>query len=372
MLIWYSQEGRAYALLVLLAAISLLYFMRAARGEEADARRNATLWGVFSALALATHYFAFFPVAVEAGWLLWRRRRAALPGVAILAGLAIALVPLLVHQVSFEHAEWIGNFTLGHRFAETGFGFALGETGDVISQAIHPLWALVPALLAGLGLALLAVRSDRAERRAVALPLAIAAATILAPLVLALLDPGRDFVFPRNLLPALVPLLLVLAIGLSLRRARRLGTALAALLAVYWLGFSIYAGVSPALQRPDWEAVADELGEPSAPRAMVTWTIGEAPLRYYLSTGSIQVRAGERFRWWVGELDFISDGAAPPPPPDVLGPGFREAGYRRAGRFYIRRFVTSGPELVRLRLREARRAELGFRSNGVLLDGVSP
>jgi 4-amino-4-deoxy-L-arabinose transferase-like glycosyltransferase len=371
MLLWYSQEGRAYALFVLLAALSLLYCLRTADGGE-DARRNAILWGLFSGLALATHYFAFFPVAAEAAWLLWRRRRAALPGVAIVAGFGVALAPLLVHQMSFEHAEWIANFTLGHRFAETGFGFALGETGDVIAQPIHWPWALAPAAIAVLGVALLAARGDRDERRAAALPLAVAAFTLLAPLALALLDSGKDFVLPRNLLPALVPLLIVLAVGLSLRRAPRLGAALAALLAVYWLGFSVYASVSPALQRPDWEAVADELGEPTVPRAMVTWTIGEAPLRYYLSTGSVQATAGEGFRWWVGEIDFISDGPAPPPPPGVLGPGFREAGYGRAGRLYVRRFVTPGPELVPLRLSKVRRAELGFRSNGVLLDGMSP
>ena len=372
MLVWYSQEGRAYALLVLLTAVSLLYCVWAARGGDGGTRRDMVLWGVFSGLALATHYFAFFPVAGEAVWLLWRRRRAALPGLGILVGFGIALAPLLVHQMSFEHAEWIGNFTLGHRFAETGFGFALGETGDVIAQAIHPLWALVPAAIAALGVVLLWARGDRVERRAAALPLAVGAVTVLVPLALALLVPGKDFVLPRNLLPGLVPLLLALAIGLSLRRARRLGAALATALVAYWLGFSVYASVSPALQRPDWEAVAEALGEPTVPRAMVTWTIGEAPLRYYLSTGSIQVTGGEGFRWWVGEIDFISDGSAPPPPADVLGPGFREAGYRRAGRLYIRRFVTPGPELMPLRLRPLRRADLGFRSNGVLLDGMSP
>jgi len=372
MLVWYSQEGRAYSLFVLLTAVSLLYFLRAVLRDEASVRRNAILWGVFSGLALATHYFAFFPIAAEAVWLLWRRRRASLPGAAILAGFGAALAPLLLHQMSFEHAEWISNFTLGHRFAEIGFGFALGETGDVISQAIHPLWALFPILAATAALVLLAARGDRDERRAAALPLALAAFTVLVPLCLALLDPGKDFVLARNLLPALVPLLLVLAIGLSLRRARRLGAVLASVLAAYWLGFSIYASVSPALQRPDWEAVAGELGEPTVPRAMVTWTIGEASLRYYLSTGSIQASADEGFRWWVGELDFISDGPAPPPPPRLLGPGFREAGYDRAGRLYIRRFVTPGPELAPLHLRTVRRAELGFRSNGVLLDGMSP
>jgi hypothetical protein len=140
----------------------------------------------------------------------------------------------------------------------------------------------------------------------------------------------------------------------------------------YSLGFSIWASVSPALQRPDWDAAAGALGEPARPRAMVTWTLGEASLRYYLSTGSVQVRAGDGFRWWVGEIDFISDGPAPPPPRRLVGSGFRQTGYERVGRLYVRRYAVPGPGLEPLRLRMLPRAELGFRSNGVLLDGIGP
>jgi hypothetical protein len=105
---------------------------------------------------------------------------------------------------------------------------------------------------------------------------------------------------------------------------------------------------------------------------MVTWKLGEASLRYYLSTGSIQVQPSDGFRWWVGEIDFISDGKASAPPARLLGPGFREVGYERVGRLYVRRFATPGPELRPLRLRTIRDAQLGFRTNGVLLDGIGP
>ena len=170
-----------------------------------------------------------------------------------------------------------------------------------------------------------------------------------------------------------MPLLLV-AVAIGFTPAPRRAAAvplLAGALVAYSLGFSVWASVSPALQRPDWGAVASALGEPTVPRAMVTWTIGEAPLRYYLSTGSFQAQP-EGFRWWVGEVDFISDGPAPPPSARLLGPGFREAGYERVGRLYVRRFITPGPGLMPLRLRTLRQAELGFRSNGVLLDGIGP
>lgn len=369
MLLWYSQEARGYALFSLLTAAAALYFVRALdRGRRADFAG----WGVASALALATHYFAIFPLALEAAWLLRRRGRAALGGLAIVAAAGLLLAPLAIHQMSLGHAEWIGERSLGHRLWEAGATFAVGETGDIVARPERVLPAVVPllAMLALLGL--LALRAERDERRAAGRMLAIAAATVAAPLALALLAPGKDYVLARNLLPALVPLLVALAIGASLRRAGRAGTAAAAVLVVYSLGFSILASASPSLQRLDWKAVASKLGEPSGPRATVAWTLGEASLRYYLSTGSFQVQPSDGFAWDVHEIDFVSQGPAPPVPARLLGPRFRQVGYGPAGSLWVRRYALPGPELAHLRLRTIRGADLGFRSNGVLLDGIGP
>ncbi|HET7574402.1 MAG TPA: glycosyltransferase family 39 protein, partial [Solirubrobacterales bacterium] len=130
MLLWYSQEARAYALFVLLCAISLLYCVRALRD---GARRDLRGWGIASALALSTHYFAIFPLLAEAAFLVRRRGREALAGLWILAAAGALLAPLAIHQMSIGHAEWIGNFTLGHRLWETAATFSVGETGDIIA-----------------------------------------------------------------------------------------------------------------------------------------------------------------------------------------------------------------------------------------------
>ncbi len=192
------------------------------------------------------------------------------------------------------------------------------------------------------------------------------------PLSLAVIAPGKDYVLARNLLPALVPLLVAVALGGTLRKASRSGAAIVAVVAAYSLAFSVWASASPALQRPDWDAVAARLGEPQATRAMVTWTLGEASLRYYLSTGSIQVTPADGFSWFVHEVDFVSDGPSDPVPQRLLGPRFKQVGQARAGRLHIRRYALPGTELAHLRLRTVRRADLGFRSNGVLLDGIGP
>jgi mannosyltransferase len=384
MLLWYSQEARGYALMVLLTSLSLLYFLRATDvpslrcrygsgdGTSAGGRRDLTLWGVFSALALATHYFAIFPIALEAFWLLWRRRRAAIAGLWIVTLAGLALTPLVAHQASLGHAEWIGGRSLGHRLWEAGVTFFVGETGDIIARPETVLPAVVPLLAALACLALLARRGDREERRAGGWMLALTAATIVVPLLIALLVPGKDFVLARNLLPALVPLLAAVAVGATLHGARRAGVVVAFVLVAYSLGFSIWASLSPSLQRPDWEAVAARMGEPTAPRATVLWTLGAASLRYYLSTGSFQAQPSDGYAWAVHEVDFVSDGPAPPVPLRLLGPRFRQVGYERVGRLHLRRYALPGPDLAHLRLRRIRAADLDFRSNGVLLDGIGP
>jgi len=369
MLLWYSQEARAYSLLVALCAVSLLYCVRALQGGE---RRDVTAWGVVSGLALATHYFAIFPIAAEALLLVRRRGRAGWPGLAAVGVAALLLAPLAIRQAAAGHAEWIGNFTLGHRLWETAATFVIGETGDVIGRTEHPPLAFLPLALALAGLALLALRADRAERRSASVPLIVGLATIAIPVGLAIVASGKDYVLARNLIPALVPLLVAVAIGTTARRAGRLGKLLGAGLLAYSLGFCVWASVSPDLQRPDWNAVAARLGEPQAPRATVTWTLGEAPLRYYLSSGAIQVKASEGYDWLVHEVEFVSDGRAPRPARHLLGPGFRESAHEDTGRLFIRRYRMRGPGLAPLRLGSLRHARLNFRSNGVLLDGIGP
>jgi hypothetical protein len=370
MLLWYSQEARAYSLLALLCAVSLLFCVRALRNGR---RRDFTLWGVASALALATHYFAIFPLIAETVLLLRRRGlRTGLAGLWIVAAACLLLAPLAVHQMSIGHAEWIGTFSLGHRLWETVATYVTGETGDIIGQPERPALAFIPLGLCVAAFALLAARADRDERRAVALPLFVGVVALGVPVALALMSSSKDYVLARNVLPALIPLLLVVATAVTLPSARRLGAALGTALLAYSLGFCIWVSFSPDFQRPNWDAVAARLGEPQAPRATVTWTLGEAPLRHYLSTGAMQVRAADGYPWLVHEIDFVSEGSAPRPSRQLLGPGFHESAHEDAGALTIRRDQLPGVRLKPLRLRQLRHADLNFRNVGVLLDGVGP
>jgi len=97
MLVWYSQDARSYALLILLSTGALLFFLRARR---TGAARDLACWAVLSALALVTHYFAVFPMAIEAAWLLLEVRplRRVLWAIGGVAAAGMALAPIALHQ----------------------------------------------------------------------------------------------------------------------------------------------------------------------------------------------------------------------------------------------------------------------------------
>src|SRR5260221_273001 len=93
MLIWYSQEARSYAVLVFFGALALLFFVRALNSRHG---RDLGLWALASGLALCSHYFAVFAVAIEAAWLLVALRsrgRSVLPAIGAVTAVGLALRP---------------------------------------------------------------------------------------------------------------------------------------------------------------------------------------------------------------------------------------------------------------------------------------
>lgn len=364
MLIWYSQEARAYALLVLFSSLSLLFVIRALRRAD---ERDPLWWAVSSALALGTHYFALFPIALEALLLARARGREATRALLGVAAAGAALAPLALVQMShIDNTDWIAALSLPYRLGETGVAFMVGETGYLIAQPVRPLLAMAPALLVAAAVGLLVLRGEAEEKRAGALALAIAAVTLAAPLALALL--GRDFLLDRNLIAAVVPLLAAVAIAASLRRARLAGGLLCGALVAYSLAFWVATAVTPSLQRPDYREVAIRLGEPDLPRAIVTWALGAAPLKHYLGT-----RAGLLFPegevWFVHEIYLVSQDTAMPRR-WRFAPGFARDETFTVGDLDVTRYVTPG--LLHLPARALGNAEIGFRSNRVLLDGIGP
>jgi mannosyltransferase len=307
--VWYSQEARAYGLFVLMAALAMLCFARAAR--EPTPRRMA-VFALSGSLALLTHYFAVFLLIGMALWLLRERavRRAALPALAALAVVGLALLPLISAQGG-HGTQWIGRWALSSRLQAIPQYYLTGYSGSPLGHGVELLVAL--PILAGVVLGAWRLWSrprppkptepaasaadgrgeDRARLRCGAqIALLLTATGVLGPIVLVAF--GADYLAPRNLLGAMIPLSVLIAILLAAVDVGErtgdsgplagfpIGVALAATIVLAFLVLSIDVDLSPRLQRGNWRDVARALGRGSRLRAITTVELGAAPLEYYL------------------------------------------------------------------------------------------
>jgi hypothetical protein len=355
LLIWYSQEARSYSLLVLLTAVSLLAFA-AARAEPSP--RAIAAWVLASGLALATHYYALLVVAPLAIWLLaaHRRRRSVHVGIATIGAFGLALIPLAINQNGTGHASWIAPIPLGPRLGQIFPQFLIG-----FGAPARGLLYGVAAAMVVLALVLLLVRSDGLERRAALAVGALAVGGLVLNLVF--VAGGIDDLITRNVIALWVPAAVLVAAGLSARRAGALGLAGAAALCTVGLVAAVGVAADRNLQRPDWRAAARVLGPRAGPgvgaRAILVQHYRDLlPLSLYLPG----------LKFWprhravaVRELDVVSIsaprvalcwwGAACNLSPTHMQasysiPGFRVMWRRRALQFTVLRLVSSTPVVL--------------------------
>ena len=336
-LVWYAQEARAYSFLVLLGACTVLFLGRALRAPR---RADLALWAVASSLAIATHYFALFLVAAEAGWLVARYRPQRDAAVALLppAAVLVAHLPLLAAQRG--NGETVGDTSLLSRVVGTpkslvvGYSFPAEVAGSVLAVA-----------LVAVGLALLATRARPDERRGALLAGTLALAVVGVAIGLALA--GTDYLTARNVVLAVVPGAICLAAGYV---ATRLGLAAGAALGVLLLAVTLTASLDERYGRTDWRGAAEELESPTVERAIVvTPYLSRSLWRPYLpgldEPAASTVRVGEIAVVGLATEGGFSGGrvrppdVGPPPPP----PGFALVASARKPTFTLYRYRADAP-----------------------------
>jgi hypothetical protein len=375
--VWYSQEARAYGLFVFFAALAMLCFVRMLRAPSV---RRGAWFALSGALALLTHYFAVFLLVPMALLLLRERstRRLALPAAAALALVGLALLPLISAQGG-HGTQWIGRWALSSRLQAIPQYFLTGYSGAPLGHGVELLVAL--PILAGIALgvwrllASLPVRPGAAEpgqrqRQGTFIALAIAAFGVLAPVALALL--GADYLAPRNLLAAMVPVSVLIAILLAAidgddtavappgdavaarragptapRRPRTLpiGAALTALVLAAFLIVSLDVDASPRLQRGNWRDLARLLDRGGRPRAITTVELGAAPLEYYLPKLRLRNLARHASAT-VGEVDETGYAPLRSSAGQAPAAGFHLLEHREIDGLIVYRFVSSVPRPV--------------------------
>jgi mannosyltransferase len=384
-LVWYSQEARAYSLLILLSAAALFLFARALRSGHP---RDYGLWALASALALASHYYAAFPLAVEAGWLLRRgRRRPAIGAVAVVCAVGLALAPLAAYQARGHSESDSGSgVSLIQRLVNVpvGFGAAqrLGTEGAAATgggaRAVE--WGGSLALLAAVGVAGLALRGGGGERRrAVWTAGSICAGALLLPLPLAAL--GSGYFDTRNLAGAIVPLLVFISVCFAGPARRRAGLTLTGSLAAVFLAITLAIAATHSLQRRDWRAVAEAIPPAKGPRLVIVPYGGNPQILYYLERHGAHrlLPPGHRYLAYAGRLSDTVTLARPAVQAiEVVGPaarrtgppwrGFRLTATASAQGKPLRLFVA--PALTAVDLRALQRRGIVGPKDRLILDGA--
>jgi mannosyltransferase len=376
-MVWFSQEARAYALATLLSALTVLCVV----GYQRSCRsRWLAGWAVSASLGLVTHYFVAFVVLGELVWLLRtapRDRRLA-AAVGLVAVVGCALLPLVITQEQTGHADYISHASLHTTLVQIPKQLLLGYASpdQQLTVVLATLLLLVGAVMP---LALSAPVRARA-----AWPLATGVAAILVPVVLALC--GVDFLDARNLVPALPPLVIAAGIGFSgwqelavdSRRPdwRTVGSWAAGALALVSLVVVVLVESDARYQRDDWRGVAHALGSDTRTRVLfVDPASGAIPLQRYMPglrplTGPVAVR----------ELDVavvppnVRGGGIGRPPqltgPQPAPPGFTLAQTVNGSTYTVLRYTAPSPVAVSPSLVAA--GWLGQSGYGALLqDGAT-
>ncbi len=270
LLVYYSQESRSYPLLMLFGGLSLLGF---AYAREEPTGKALAGWAVASALALASHYYALFLVAGEAVWLIALHRRRAVPAVAGVTVVGLALLPLALHQRGLDLANYLRDTSLGSRLARVPKQFVIGYEGP--AEAVLTGAA---GLLAVVGVVLALRPGARGRSGAVA-------AGVLALLALLLpLPVDPDTFGVRNSLAAWLPAAVVVGAGFAAARPRAVGVVLTVALCGIGLFTTLVVNLDGKYGREDWRGAAESVGPPppGGRIVIVNPSEGEIPLGLYL------------------------------------------------------------------------------------------
>jgi hypothetical protein len=257
----------------------------------------------------------------------------------------LALIPLAVAQEGSGRRNGFTQFALTSRIGEMGLGFVASEEPAPFSASrtidALQLGALIGgATLAIVAIGLLAARASPEERRAASVALVIGGGAIAVPLLLAV--GGLDFINPRNLVGALVPLLVFLAIGLGIRGGGWMAWLASGATCLLFAAVLVAVNVSAQMQRPDWRGAAEALESSGGAQLLVVPRNGDDPLAYYL--GAEKPRHIERVR--TAEIEVLSTNYHVKRPP---GPFKLVSKEGMAPVFVLWRYRAHRPQSVRLR-----------------------
>lgn len=334
-MIFYSTDGRAYAVAIFLLLVSTLAMLHAVEDGRV---RWWVVYGAATCLAMYSHYTAAFVLGAQLIWLLWAHPQARRP--ALLANLAAAVlfipwIPSLIADMdspTVEILEVLQGEGLGDKVEAVEawmIGLPYVSLSQVPSQA-----ALVVALVAlGLGIVWGLVRWWRSApgrpqpSKGVLLVVALCLATPVAEALLLNLG-GTDLFSARNLNASSAGL--ALTIGAVLASA---GPAIGAILTIAVIGSYSVAAVrilDPDHQLVGTKTAAEFIDAEAASSDVVVDAVTFTPVPLTpLDTALPQTRREYRLNLPEGDPPFLPLKNTIPDTADVLPEAFAAASGNR-------------------------------------------
>lgn len=338
-MIFYSADGRGYAVTIALLVGSTLAMLEGARTGRGG---WWVAYGAFSVLAMYTHYTAVFPLSGQLLWLLWAYPQSRRPALIANAAAAVLYLPWLP-----DLADDFDSPTTDILYAIQGAGIAakLRSIGSWMVgypyTSLSDFLGLIPVVLGAVGFVAAAAaglyrhlrarasaRSDRSRPplvspgMALVLTLAISSGAFA---LLFLITTGNDLLSPRTLVASSAGLALL--IGAVLASAGRLWGSICTVLVAACFAYGAAQTLATENELPDFKSAAafiDSEADPDDVIVDVITTTGMTPvpltpLDAYLERSRPEYRIGLP----AGEPPLLL--MPPVPAPALLRQAVREA-----------------------------------------------
>lgn len=203
--LWYAREARMYTVVAALGVALLL--MLVGQLQQASHPQRLAMLAVLNIVAVYTHFYAWFLVAVQVAWLLlwsWRSPRRVLVLLTPLVATLVAYLPWLgfvLNRLSADRSYWSGALNVRYVLTTLLENWATGH--GAVPAVAQPLGVLLGGMAAA-GLVALAARGRRREALALGLLVVLPVVGLLA------VSFGRPKYHPRYLMLAAPGFLLAL------------------------------------------------------------------------------------------------------------------------------------------------------------------
>lgn len=314
LLIYYSGEGRTYAMTTFFVTASFFYFLQILKERN---RKHSILYTLYTALFLWTSYLSWFLLLTEGIYVVWKKRYD------LLLLQAVAALTLLAWIPSFITSLRIGRYTLG---LSSAWGMVVGGL----------TWKSLPLTWAKFGIGRISF-DNKIIYTAIVGSLAVLHFFVLKrvdwkkyqillwwivpPLFLGLLISSLLPVFSYFRVLFILPAyLIVLSLGLAVIKKNHVLIALIILNFV----FIFISWFSPRFRHEDWRSLAHDLLQDSSAQVAMPSREQSTPLLYYHFTNPIiepnhESLSGQRIYYiryaedlfdtaGLGRANFVSSG----------------------------------------------------------------